>query len=233
MKAVAYSVQRFLIVLVVCSMGLHFLNSGAIMAKSTLQQYKSKRDFKKSPEPKPTKKSSAKKNIFVIQKHHARSLHYDFRLESEGVLKSWAVPKGPSLNPRDKRLAVQVEDHPLGYAMFEGIIPEGYGAGTVIVWDKGTYKNTTEKHGERIPFEEALEAGHVEIELKGKKLKGLYALTRFRGENNWLLVKVDDEYADARRDPVADEPNSVLSKKTIEKLDKKFEKLKKERVSHG
>lgn len=228
-------VQRISIIVMLTWSGYLF-QEGSLMAKTELKTYKHKRDFKKSPEPKPKKRSSTKKNIFVIQKHHAGSLHYDFRIESEGVLKSWAVPKGPSTDPRDKRLAIQVEDHPLGYATFEGIIPEGYGAGTVIVWDKGTYKNTTKKHGELIPLEQGLDAGHIEIELKGKKLKGLYALTRFRGDNNWLLVKVDDEYADAHRDLVGTdlvvtELQSVLSKKTIEKLDKKFEKLKKEKKS--
>ena len=198
------------------------------MAKSVLQAYKSKRDLKKSPEPKAKKKSSKKKNIFVIQQHHASRMHYDFRIEVDGVLKSWAVPKGPSLNPRDKRLAVMVEDHPLGYATFEGIIPKGYGAGTVIVWDTGSYKNTTEKNGKSVPITKALDAGHIEIELHGKKLQGLYALIKFRSDNNWLLIKVNDEYADARRNPVSSEPESVLSGTTIKELDKKFKAIKKE-----
>ena len=198
------------------------------MAKSVLQEYKSKRDLKKSPEPKAKKKSSKKKNIFVVQQHHASRMHYDFRIEVDGVLKSWAVPKGPSLNPRDKRLAVMVEDHPLGYATFEGIIPKGYGAGTVIVWDTGSYKNTTQKNGKSVPITKALDAGHVEIELHGKKLQGLYALIKFRSDNNWLLIKVNDEYADARRNPVSSEPESVLSGTTIKELDKKFKAIKKE-----
>ncbi len=110
--------------------------------------------------------------MFVVQKHAARTLHYDFRLEVEGVLKSWAVPKGPSLNPQDKRLAVPTEDHPLEYADFEGTIPAGeYGAGTVMVWDFGTYRNITEKKGESIPMAEAVAHGHVKVWLEGKKLE--------------------------------------------------------------
>jgi DNA ligase D-like protein (predicted 3'-phosphoesterase) len=124
------------------------------------------------------------------------SLHYDFRLEVEGVLKSWAVPKGPSLNPKDKRLAVPTEDHPLEYADFEGVIPEGeYGAGTVMVWDIGIFRNITEKKGQPVPLAEAVPHGHVKVWLEGKKLRGGFALTRFKKspEEAWLLVKADDE----------------------------------------
>src|SRR3954454_19973431 len=122
--------------------------------------------------------------IFVIQKHDATSLHYDFRLEVDGVLKSWAVPKGPSPDPRDKRLAMQVEDHPLSYGNFEGVIPEGeYGAGPVIVWDTGPYRNLSEK-----PTGQALEEGHASFWLDGKKVKGGYSL-RHIGDTRWLLVK--------------------------------------------
>ena len=134
--------------------------------------------------------------IFVIQKHAARQLHYDFRLEVDGVLKSWAVPKGPSTDPRDKRLAVPTEDHPLEYAGFEGVIPEGeYGGGTVLVWDTGSYRNLTEKKGEAIPMGQAVAHGHVKVWLEGGKLKGGYALTRFKTgkDEAWLLVKADDE----------------------------------------
>ena len=113
--------------------------------KPSLAAYKKKRNFAKTPEPKPTIARSGKKHIFVIQQHHASRMHYDFRLEVDGVLKSWAIPKGPSLDPKDKRLAAQVEDHPLAYAKFEGVIPSGYGAGTVIVWDTGTYENKSRK----------------------------------------------------------------------------------------
>ena len=196
--------------------------------KPSLAAYKKKRNFTKTPEPKPTIARSGKKHIFVIQQHHASRMHYDFRLEVDGVLKSWAIPKGPSLDPKDKRLAAQVEDHPLAYAKFEGVIPSGYGAGTVIVWDTGTYENKTEKKGEPISIQEGLENGHITIELQGKKLKGEYALIRFRGEEkNWLLIKADDEYADARRNVTESEPKSVLSGVTIKELDKKFDRKKK------
>jgi DNA ligase D-like protein (predicted 3'-phosphoesterase) len=157
----------------------------------------------------------------VIQKHDATSLHYDFRLEAGGVLKSWAVPKGPSTNPKDKRLAMATEDHPLDYADFEGVIPEGqYGAGPVIVWDTGTYRNLTEKDGREIAVEEAVASGHVKVWLEGKKLQGGFALTRTgQGKRaRWMLVKMRDEAADARRNPAKTQPESVLSGRTIEDL---------------
>jgi DNA ligase D-like protein (predicted 3'-phosphoesterase) len=159
--------------------------------------------------------------MFVIQKHDARNLHYDFRIEAGGVLKSWAVPKGPSTDPRDKRLAMPTEDHPLDYGDFEGVIPKGhYGAGPVIVWDTGSYRNITEKDGEEVPIERALENGHAVIWLEGQKLRGGYALNRIgRGEDErWLLVKKRDEESDARRNPVSTQPNSVLSGKSIEQV---------------
>jgi DNA ligase D-like protein (predicted 3'-phosphoesterase) len=132
------------------------------------------------------------------------------------VLKSWAVPKGPSTDPREKRLAMAVEDHELGHASFEGAI----GAGAVIVWDNGTYANRTERDGREVPIERALADGHVVVELDGQKLRGRYALTRTDTEprERWLLVKVRDEAADARRDPVSTEPESVLSGRTIEEI---------------
>jgi DNA ligase D-like protein (predicted 3'-phosphoesterase) len=158
----------------------------------------------------------------VIQKHKARSLHYDFRLEVDGVLVSWAVPKGPSTDPREKHLAVHVEDHPLDYGDFEGAIPKGqYGAGSVIVWDTGTYRNTTKKDGKEVPIEEALENGHLTVWLEGRKLKGGYALTRTgrdRNRERWILVKKNDEFADRRRNPVSTQPESVLSGKTVEEM---------------
>lgn len=188
-----------------------------------LKDYKEKRDFCRTPEPSGGhRQPSAARPIFVIQKHAARKLHYDFRLEVQGVLKSWAVPKGPSTDPREKRLAVPTEDHPLDYADFEGTIPEGeYGAGTVLVWDIGTYRNITEKKGKPIPMEEGVHHGHVKVWLEGKKLKGGYALTRFRTgkDEAWLLVKTDDEEADARRDPVSTKPESALSGRTIEEIE--------------
>ena len=158
---------------------------------------------------------------FVIQKHDASRLHDDFRLEADGVLKSWAIPRGPSTNPKDKRLAVPTEDHPMEYAEFEGVIPEGeYGAGTVLVWDTGTYRNLTEQDGREVPVEQALQEGHLKFELHGSKLTGPYALTRVggSGRERWLLVKMAGEGADARRDPVRSEPNSVLSGRGLEEI---------------
>lgn len=157
--------------------------------------------------------------IFVVQRHDASTLHFDFRLEISGVLVSWAVPKGPSLDPRDKRLAVMTEDHALDYAGFEGRLGDGYGAGTVVVWDTGDLENVTEKDGEPVPLEKALAGGHLKVVLHGQKLTGAFALThtRMRGDDrNWLLVKVDDEGADRRRKPVTTQPESVLSGRTNE-----------------
>jgi DNA ligase D-like protein (predicted 3'-phosphoesterase) len=190
--------------------------------KDPLQLYKEKRDFGRTPEPAAgQREASPDQPIFVIQKHAARTLHYDLRLEVEGVLKSWAVPKGPSTDPKEKRLAVPTEDHPLDYADFEGVIPEGeYGAGAVLVWDMGTFQNITEKKGQPVPLEEAVPHGHVKVWLEGKKLQGGYALTRFKTgkDEAWLLVKADDDAADPGRDPVKSEPQSVLSGRTIEEI---------------
>jgi bifunctional non-homologous end joining protein LigD len=201
----------------------------------SLSQYKQKRSFNKTPEPGPKVKSSTKALKFVVQKHAATSLHYDFRLEMEGVLKSWAVPKGPSLNPEDKRLAMMVEDHPYDYKDFEGIIPEGnYGAGTVIVWDEGEYgsmdnEDKPRKEQEKILLSQ-LYKGDVKIVMHGKKLKGAFALVKMkgRGENAWLLIKKKDKWAtDA---DVTEKNKSVKSRKTIEQLSK--DKNAKEWISH-
>lgn len=187
-----------------------------------LSEYAMKRNRGATPEPFGGRKG--KGNRFVIQKHDATSLHYDFRLEVDGVLKSWAVPKGPSTDPRDKRLAMAVEDHPLDYIDFEGVIPEGnYGAGTVIVWDAGTYENLSTRDDEPVPLSDALDAGHAIVSLNGQKLKGGYAITRVKfgkgkGEN-WLLVKKRDAEADARRNPVSTQPESVLSGRTNQDLE--------------
>lgn len=195
----------------------------------SLETYRSKRDFRKSPEPSGRRKGRGKdapefrktgNPIFVIQEHDASSHHFDFRLEVDGVLRSWALPKGPSTDPSEKRLAVEVEDHPLDYADFEGVIPEGeYGAGPVIVWDAGPYRNLRrDDDGEEIPMEDALEQGQAEVWLEGKKLRGGYALVHARlggKDANWLLVKMDDEGADARRNPTSTEPESVLSGRTL------------------
>ncbi len=183
--------------------------------------YEQKRDFSKTPEPKGGSGKPHDRPIFVIQKHDASSLHYDFRIEADGVLKSWAVPKGPSTDPREKRLAVPTEDHPLDYADFEGCIPEGaYGAGTVLIWDRGTYRNITEKDGRIQPVDKALKAGHLLIELKGEKLRGGYALQRTGSGDDarWLLIKMDDDAADARRNPTSTEPNSVASGRSLEEI---------------
>ena len=191
------------------------------MSPGSLKDYQEKRDFKRTPEPAGGPGPGSQEPIFVIQKHAARRLHYDFRLEVDGVLKSWAIPKGPSTDPQDKRLAVPTEDHPLEYAGFEGVIPAGeYGGGTVLVWDTGIYRNLTEKKGEAIPMGQGLAHGHVKVWLEGHKLKGGYALTRFKTgkDESWLLVKADDASADPSRNPVADEPQSVLTGRTLEEI---------------
>ena len=156
---------------------------------------------------------------FVVQRHDATNLHFDFRLEIDGVLVSWAVPKGPSLNPADKRLAHRTGDHAMGYIDFEGRIGEGYGAGTVVVWDTGTFENVTRKKGQAVGAEDALAGGHLKFVLHGEKLTGAFALTHTRmggDEANWMLVKVDDETADRRRNPTSTQNESVLSGRTNE-----------------
>src|SRR5688572_21771580 len=168
----------------------------------SLSLYNKKRKFSETPEPKGKEKSSKNGLQFVIQKHQSSHLHYDFRLEMDGVLKSWAVPKGPSLNPADKRLAMMVEDHPYAYRTFEGVIPKGnYGAGVVEIWDKGTYEHLDikdRKKGEKQLLQD-LQKGSIKIVLKGKKLKGEFALVKLkdnsRTKNAWLLIKHNDEYA--------------------------------------
>ncbi len=190
------------------------------MEKNQLEKYREKRDFEKTPEPFTSEKVSDKPR-FVVQKHDASKLHYDFRLEVNGVLKSWAIPKGPSTDPGQKRLAVPTEDHPFDYIDFEGIIPKGnYGAGTVIVWDTGTYRNLNEKNGHKIDMEESIDTGHVDIWLEGHKLKGGYALIH-TGKGNrkfWLLLKKKDEKACTGKDILIDRPESVLSGHTIDDI---------------
>jgi len=185
----------------------------------TLREYRSRRDFARTPEPGTAGKRPGSDPIFVVQKHRASTLHYDFRIEADGVLKSWAVPKGPSTNPKDKQLAVPTEDHPLAYAGFEGTIPEGeYGAGTVMIWDRGTYRNLTVKDGRSVPVEEAIAAGHLTVLLNGVRLRGGFSLTRFRtgkGES-WLLVKKQDEAANIDANP--DEDRSMVSGRTFEEI---------------
>ena len=181
--------------------------------RDCLDRYRERRDFSRSTEPDGDSDGTSDDPVFVIQKHDASTLHYDFRLALDGVLKIWAVPKGPSTDPRDKRLAVATEDHPLDYADFEGVIPEGeYGAGTELIWDRGTYENITEKDNGIRPMSEALENGHVLIWLSGEKIQGGYALERMDDDaDQWLLIKMDDDAADARRNPVSTEPTSVVS----------------------
>lgn len=196
------------------------LDYKAIMS---LSLYKRKRNFSGTPEPAGKQKSSARNLLFVIQKHDASHLHYDFRLELKGVLKSWAVPKGPSLNPDDKRLAMQVEDHPYDYRNFEGIIPEGhYGAGTVIVWDEGSYEpmdagGLSREEQEKLLLKQ-LHAGNLKLLLHGKKIKGAYALFQLKSgdEKSWLLVKKEDEFSSDKDITLKDK--SVKSGKTLSKI---------------
>lgn len=190
-------------------------------ADDALKEYRERRNFDRTPEPLPEPEKTGRRPIFVIQKHDARNLHYDFRLEADGVLKSWAVPKGFSTDPAEKHLAVPTEDHPLEYAEFEGVIPAGeYGAGTVLVWDTGTYRNETERNGTAVSVREALENGHLSIWLEGEKLRGGYALTRFKTgrDEAWLIVKKNDAEANPRRSPVTTEPRSVLTGRTLEEI---------------
>lgn len=190
------------------------------------KSYRSRRDFRKSPEPARGSSTKIKKDrnpIFVVQEHDASRLHYDFRLEIDGALKSWAVPKGPSTDPKEKRLAVAVEDHPLKYADFEGVIPEDeYGGGTVIVWDAGPYRNIKkDDNGKQVSMSTAWKQGSIEVWLEGKKLRGGYALihSKLRGrEENWLLVKMNDEQSDARRNPVKTQRKSVLTNRTLKEV---------------
>lgn len=184
-----------------------------------LELYNKKRNFKETPEPTGKSKTSASKLSFVVQRHKASHLHYDFRLEIDGVLKSWAVPKGPSLNPKDKRLAMMVEDHPYDYKNFAGTIPEGnYGAGIVEIWDEGTYadlENSDKKTAQK-NLKEGLKAGNLKIKMYGKKLKGEFAIVKLKSDekNTWLLIKHNDEYAvDADYSSEEDTPkNSPINK---------------------
>ena len=195
----------------------------------SLEKYTAKRDFSKTSEPKAGRSKSKTKLMFVIQKHDASRLHYDFRLEMDGVLKSWAVPKGPSTDPKTKRLAMMVEDHPFDYRNFEGIIPEGeYGGGTVIVWDEGTYEPIDEIKGKKAQEKHLLKQlkdGSLKIKLHGEKLKGEFALvkTNGMGENGWLLIKHKDEFASIK--DVTKLEKSILSGKTIAEMEKSSEKV--------
>ncbi|URM36783.1 DNA ligase D [Flavobacterium anhuiense] len=192
----------------------------------SLSKYNQKRDFKQTREPKGKIEKSASELIFVVQKHAASHLHYDFRLEMDGVLKSWAVPKGPSMDPEVKRLAMMVEDHPYSYKDFEGTIPEGnYGAGNVIVWDNGTYTSDEKTASDEKKLLSDLAKGHLSFILKGKKLKGEFSLVKLHGkqENAWLLIKKNDKYAS--EEDILEKNKSVISKRNLEQLVEKSEKL--------
>jgi DNA ligase D-like protein (predicted 3'-phosphoesterase) len=188
-----------------------------------LERYRRKRDAATTPEPgvrderaPRRRRRRAKEPRFVIQKHDASTLHYDFRLEVDGTLRSWAVPKGPSTDPRERRLAVEVEDHPLEYGDFEGVIGEGYGSGAVIVWDAGTYRNLDEDRS----MAEALDDGHAKVWLDGEKLRGGWTLHRTNAgaKPQWLLIKRRDKGADARRNPQSTQPESVKTGRTVEEV---------------
>lgn len=163
---------------------------------------------------------------FNIQRHDASTEHYDFRLEAAGKLKSWVIPKGPSTDPSERRLAMRTFDHELGYEGFEGTIEEGYGEGTVMLWDAGEWKNlTTGDDGEEVAPADAIDGGHLKFRLDGEKIRGGYSLQRIESaddpeDERWLLIKADDEDADARRNPVSSEPDSVESGRTLEEIRK-------------
>ena len=199
-----------------------------------LEKYNKKRDFKKTPEPKGKVVKNSGPLSFVIQKHEATRLHYDFRLEIDGVLKSWAVPNGPSLNPEERRLAMMTEDHPMDYAEFEGIIPKGeYGGGTVMVWDQGVYTPYTadpslrKDDGEKI-LKKQLKEGHITVIMLGEKVKGEFALIKLKNaeeENAWLLIKKGDEYVDLKKD-ILDQDKSVITGRSMEEIASQSEKKK-------
>jgi bifunctional non-homologous end joining protein LigD len=190
-----------------------------------LKEYKAKRDFKKTPEPAGRRNDRSGSHRFVIQKHDASHLHYDFRLEMEGVLKSWAIPKGPSMDPSVKRLAMMVEDHPIEYGSFEGIIPKGnYGAGTVMLWDEGTYRavDTEGREANENTLMAMLHKGSIKFVLEGKKLKGEFALVKTRSpngkDNQWLLIKHKDKYAS--EEDITKKDKSVVTKRSLERIAK-------------
>jgi bifunctional non-homologous end joining protein LigD len=191
--------------------------------QTKLGEYRRKRDFSRTEEPEGGRTRSRHKPQFVVQKHAASHLHYDLRLEHDGVMKSWAVPKGPSLDPSVKRLAMQVEDHPIEYNEFEGTIPRGeYGGGTVMLWDRGTYSyggtNPDPEEGLRRGYEK----GDFKLVLTGKRLKGSWALVRMRndrpGKPQWLLIKHKDEYAVPGSDVTAEHQTSVATGRTMEEI---------------
>jgi bifunctional non-homologous end joining protein LigD len=190
-----------------------------------LTEYRRKRDFARTREPKGGGRKRSPKLAYVIQKHAASRLHFDLRLELDGVMKSWAVPKGPSLDPAVKRLAVEVEDHPIEYNAFEGTIPQGeYGGGTVMIWDRGTYTAAAGTDDPETALREGYRKGDFKFVLKGKRLKGSWVLVRTRGRSGgdrrgqWLLIKHRDQAADPRTDPVAEYLTSARSGRTMEEI---------------
>jgi len=193
------------------------------MSPRKLAEYQRKRNFSRTTEPTGDKGKPHRQPIFVVQKHGARSLHYDLRLEVDGVLKSWAIPKGPSSDPNVRRLAVPTEDHPLEYAAFEGVIPKPeYGAGAVMVWDYGTYRNLRDRPDRPFSMRRSIREGKVEVDLQGKKLKGGYVLIRTgfgMKTPGWLLKKMIDEYA-SPSEPTATLPDSAKTGRTLEKIAK-------------
>jgi bifunctional non-homologous end joining protein LigD len=193
------------------------------MAEDRLRKYRSMRDFSVTAEPAGGKQPGRDGPTFVVQKHAARRLHYDVRFELDGVMPSWAVPKGPSYDPAVKRLAVHVEDHPLDYQSFEGTIPAGqYGGGSVIVWDRGTYQNITEKDGRPVALADAIRTGHFSVWINGAKLRGGWSFTRTsrpgQRQDSWIMVKRKDDHADADLDITASAPESVKTGRKVEAL---------------
>jgi bifunctional non-homologous end joining protein LigD len=195
-------------------------------SKSTggaLAEYRRKRDFSRTAEPRGSARRTGPKLAYVIQKHAASRLHFDLRLELDGVMKSWAVPKGPSLDPAVKRLAMQVEDHPIEYNQFEGTIPQGeYGGGTVMVWDRGTYRYGGDEPDALEGLREGYRKGDFKFVLQGKRLRGSWVLVRMRrgdrDQHQWLLIKHRDEFADPGSDVIADHETSVATGRTMEEI---------------
>jgi len=188
-----------------------------------LAEYRRKRDFGRTGEPKgATRRRTATRLAYVIQRHEATRLHFDLRLELDGVMKSWAVPKGPSLDPAVKRLAIEVEDHPIDYNAFEGTIPKGeYGGGTVMLWDRGTYVYAGDSEDPLDALRDGYRRGDFKFELRGKRLRGSWVLVRTRRtgrKNQWLLIKHRDEYADPDVDPVERYRTSVTTGRTMAQI---------------
>jgi DNA ligase D-like protein (predicted 3'-phosphoesterase) len=202
---------------ILCVAMVLMLGGCMVSTRNKLRTYHKRRDLTRSGEPAGTvRRRKNKKPLFVVQKHDASHLHYDVRLEIDGVLVSWAVPKGPSMSTRVKRLAMPTDDHPMQYADFEGIIPEGYGAGTVMVWDRGTYKNLKTNS-----MRECLKEGRIELFFEGEKVQGAFALVRMSApRKGWLLIKLRDEYANRWPVSARDRERSVLTGRTLRQIEK-------------